>query len=104
MRTAGYARESVATPLDLDKYDTVLVLGGRTFAVRAYLDRRASDGPGWHVTIVENRTILSHALVPTEDPAACLDAAVRYLTAFVSAAETARALRAPEGATVAPGA
>jgi hypothetical protein len=70
-------------PLDLAKHDRTVVLGGRTFAVRAYLDRRAPDGPGWHASIVENRTPIDHALVPTEDPEECLAAAVRFLTAKV---------------------
>ena len=78
------ARDAAATPLDLDKRDLKLVLGGRSFAIRAYLDRRAPDGPGWHTVIVENRTPLNHALTPTDDPQDCIDAAVRFLTAAVA--------------------
>jgi hypothetical protein len=79
------ARNAAATPLDLAKRDLALVLGGRTFAVRAYLDRRAPDGLGWHTVIIENRTPLNHDLMPTEDPEACLNAAIRFLTAAVAA-------------------
>jgi hypothetical protein len=85
MTPGAYARPSAAVPLDLAKRDLPLTLGGRTFAVRAYLDRRAPDGPGWHAVIVEHRTPLDHGLVPTEDPEACLAAAVRFLTAAVAA-------------------
>lgn len=76
--------DDAATPLDLAKRDLTVVLGGRIFAIRAYLDRRSLDGPGWHAVIVENRTPLNHALTPTEDAGACIDAAVRFLTTSVA--------------------
>ena len=98
MTPAAYARPSAAVPLDLAKRDLPLTLGGRTFAVRAYLDRRAPDGPGWHAVIVEHRTPLDHALVPTADPEACLAAAVRFLTAAVAADAADAADRGGEGA------
>jgi len=85
MTPAVYARPSAAVPLDLAKRDLPLTLGGRTFAVRAYLDGRAPDGPGWHAVIIEHRTPLDHGLVPTADPEACLAAAVRFVTAAVAA-------------------
>jgi hypothetical protein len=78
------APRDAAAPLDLARRDLALILGGRSFSIRAYLDRRAPDGPGWHTVIVENRTPLSHELPPTEDPDACLDAAVRFLTAVTA--------------------
>jgi hypothetical protein len=89
------APAAAAPPLDLDKRDLTLVLGGRSFAVRAYLDRRAPDGPGWHAVIVENRTPLDHELTPAEDAEDCIAAAVRFLTAAV-AIETAARPGSPE--------
>jgi hypothetical protein len=79
------ARGREAAPLDLAKRDLTLVLGGRTFAVRAYQDGRAPAGPGWHAVVVEDRTPLRHTLAPTGDPEVCLAAAVRFLTAAVAA-------------------
>jgi hypothetical protein len=76
--------DDAATPLDLAKRDLTVVLGGRVFAIRAYLDRRSPDGPGWHTVIVENRTPLHHDLPPAIDQDACIDAAVRFLTASVA--------------------
>lgn len=89
------ARDAAPTALDLDKRDLTLVLGERSFAVRAYLDRRAPEGPGWHAVIVENRTPLSHDLTPTADAEDCIAAAVRFLTAAV-AIETAAHPGSPE--------
>ena len=65
MTPAASARPSAAVPLDLAKRDLPLTLGGRTFAVRAYLDRADPEGPGWHTVIIENRTPINHGLVPT---------------------------------------
>jgi hypothetical protein len=80
-----HPRASTPPALDLAKHDHAVVLGGRTFAVRAYLDRRAPDGPGWHAVIVENRTPIDHELGPTDEPEACFAAAVSFLTAKVAA-------------------
>ena len=82
--------EDAAPPLDLAKRDLTVVLGGRIFAIRAYLDRRSLDGPGWHAVIVENRTPLDHALTPAVDANACIDAAVRFLTAAVATGDANR--------------
>jgi hypothetical protein len=87
------ARDAAIPPLDLDKRDHTLVLGGRSFAIRAYLDRRSPDGPGWHTVIVENRTPLNHELTPTDDPQDCIDAAIRFLTAAVATAAAGRPSR-----------
>jgi hypothetical protein len=84
MIPAASARPSAAVPLDLAKRDLPLTLGGRTFAVRAYLDRRAPDGPGWQTVIIEDRTPINHGLVPTDDPEECLAAAVRFLAATIA--------------------
>ena len=82
--------DNAATPLDLAKRDLTVVLGGRIFAIRAYLDRRAPDGPGWHAVIVENRTPLDHELTPAEDAEDCIAAAVRFLTAAVAIGDAKR--------------
>jgi hypothetical protein len=71
--------------LDLAKRDLIHTRGGRTFAVRAYLDGSHPAGPGWHAIIVENRTPLRHTLSPTGDAGACLAAAIRFLNAAVAA-------------------
>ncbi len=71
--------------MDMVKRDMTLTRGGRTFTVRAYLDGRDPAGAGWHAVIVENRTPLRHELPPALDADACLDAAVRFLTAAVAA-------------------
>ena len=65
--------------MDLAKRDLNFTRGGRTFAVRAYLDDRNPVGPGWHAIIVENRTPLRHALPPAPEADACLAAAVHFL-------------------------
>jgi hypothetical protein len=80
-----HERGPKGAPLDLAKRDLTLVLGGRTFAVRAYRDAAAPAGPGWHAVVVEGRTPLRHGLTPTGDPEVCLAAAVRFLTAAVAA-------------------
>jgi hypothetical protein len=82
--------DDAATPLDLAKRDLTVVLGGRIFAIRAYLDRRSPDGPGWHAVIIENRTPIDHDLTPAADQEACIDAAVRFLTASVAPARSNR--------------
>jgi hypothetical protein len=82
--------DDAVTPLDLAKRDLTVVLGGRIFAIRAYLDRRSPDGPGWHAVIVENRTPLDHKLTPADDQEACIDAAVRFLDASVATGNTNR--------------
>jgi hypothetical protein len=84
MTTGLHARETAAIPLDLAKHDRTISLGDRAFAVRAYLDRRAPDGPGWHAVIIENRTPVNHELVPTDDPEECFAAAVRFLTTTIA--------------------
>ena len=71
--------------MELAKRDLIHTRGGRTFALRAYLDGSHPAGPGWHTIIVENKTPLRHTLAPTGDPEACLAAAVRFLTATVAA-------------------
>ena len=95
MTLGASTRDAAVTPLDLDKRDFTLVLGGRSFAIRAYLDRRAPDGPGWHTVIVENRTPLDHELTPTDDPQDCIDAAVRFLTAAIATETAGRPSREP---------
>jgi hypothetical protein len=80
------AHHATAAPLDLAKRDLALVLGGRSFTIRAYLDRADPEGPGWHTVIVEHRTPLHHDLSPTADPDACLDSAVRFVTAVTATA------------------
>jgi len=85
MSTGLRARDGGAIPLDLAKHDRTVALGDRTFAVRAYLDRRAPDGPGWHAVVVENRTPIDHELAPTDSPEECLAAAIRFLSAKVDA-------------------
>jgi hypothetical protein len=85
MSSGLHAREGAAIPLDLAKHDRAIVLGDRTFSVRAYLDRRAPDGPGWHAVVIENRTPIDHELVPTDSAEECLEEAVRFLSARVDA-------------------
>jgi hypothetical protein len=74
-------RDAFASPFDLAKHDRVIILGDRTFSVRAYFDRRSPGGPGWHATIIENRTPVDHALAPTDSPEECLAAVGRFLSA-----------------------
>jgi hypothetical protein len=90
MTADASARRTGVDSLDLAKHDNALVLGGRTFSIRTYLDTRAPDGAGWYVTIIENRIPLSHGLIPTESAEASLDAAIQFLTVFVVASGNAR--------------
>ena len=69
--------------MDAAKRDMTLGYGGRTFAVRAYEDGAAVDGPGWHAIIIENRMPLRHEQAPTAGPAACFAEAVRFLAGVV---------------------
>jgi hypothetical protein len=71
--------------MDLAKRDLILGYGGRTFAVRAYLDERSPAGPGWHAVVVEHRTPLRHGRAPTPTAAGCLAEAVRFVTGLVDA-------------------
>jgi hypothetical protein len=83
--TSHRPARDAAMPLDLAKHDRTVALGGRTFAVRAYPDRRAPNGPGWHAVIVENRTPIDHDVAPTDSAEQCLAAAERFLSAKVAA-------------------
>ena len=71
--------------MDMAKHDMTLGYGGRTFAVRAYRDGGAADGPGWHAVVVENRTPLRHGQGPSPDAAGCLAEAVRFVAGLVDA-------------------
>jgi hypothetical protein len=80
--------------MDLAKRDLTLGYGGRTFAVRAYLDGSSPAGPGWHAVVVENRTPLRHGRAPSPTAEGCLAEAVRFVAGLVDA----QAAAAPAGA------
>jgi hypothetical protein len=71
--------------LDRTKRDMTVVYGDRTFALRAY-----REGQEWRGIIIENRTPLSHWLVPAADSATCFAAAVGFIAATVDAAGESR--------------
>ncbi len=68
--------------MDLAKHDMTVTYGGRTFAVRAYLEGEG-PGAGWHAVVIENRTPLGHGRAPSPDPAGCFAEAVRFLATVV---------------------
>jgi hypothetical protein len=72
-------------PMDMAKHDMTLGYGGRTFAVRAYLDGDGPGGPGWRAVVVENRTPLHHGQGPSPDAAGCFAEAVRFVAGLVVA-------------------
>ena len=71
--------------MDLAKRDMTLGYGGRTFAVRAYLDGSGPDGPGWHAVVIENRTPLRHGRAPHPTAEGCLAESVRFVVGLVEA-------------------
>ena len=76
--------------MDLAKHDMTVTYGGRTFAVRAYLDGEGSQA-GWHAVIIEHRTPLGHGHAVGLDPASCFAEAVRFVVTLVDAPAVATA-------------